>query len=190
MVEPLRESIERDDTLRAALPVPTASLAVRLFDGLRVLALRHLPGAGAALDSALATHGGWPLPNPGECLGGDPWWLWAGPAECLLITSNSAVADGVTQSMKPGREALACAVDRSSGSVVFELAGAGVAELLPRLFDASAIPQQVGQGHRARCLDVGAVPMRVAPDRVLLLVDRQHGLHLAQWIAHAALADA
>lgn len=190
MVEPLRASVERDDTLRAALPAPTAALAVHLFEGLRVLALRYLPGAAAALDSALAAHGGWPLPKPGECLGGDPWWLWTGPSECLLITSNADVAEGVMQALKPGREALACAVDRSSGSVVFELAGPGTAVLLPRLFDASAIPQRVGQGHRARCLDVGAVPMRVAPDRVLLLVDRLHGQHVAQWIAHAALADA
>lgn len=190
MLEPLREPAEGDDALRVALPAPTAALRVSLFAGLRVLALRHLPGAAAAFAAALAGHDGWPLPKPGECLGSDPWWLWTGPAECLLITSNGAVADGVLQSMSPGREALACAVDRSAGSVVFELAGPGTAGLLPRLFDASAIPQRAGQGHRARCVDVGAVPIRVAPDRVLLLVDRLHGLHVAQWIAHAAMADA
>lgn len=190
MADPLQPSAICDVAVRAALPAPTAALKVRLLDGLRVVALRHLPGGTAAVEATLMAHGAAALPMPGECHGSDPWWLWTGPAECLLITSNGAVADGVLQSMSPGREALACAVDRSAGSVVFELAGPGTAGLLPRLFDASAIPQRVGQGHRARCVDVGAVPMRVAPDRVLLLIDRLHGLHVAQWIAHAAMADA
>jgi hypothetical protein len=43
MVEPLPTSGVVDDTLRAALPVPTAALKVRVVEGLRVLSLRHFP---------------------------------------------------------------------------------------------------------------------------------------------------
>lgn len=190
MVEPLPTSGVVDDTLRAALPVPTAALKVRIVEGLGVLSLRHFPGGTAAVEAALDEHAGLPLPKPGECLGADPWRVWTGPTECLLLTSNSPVADGVLQSLAPGRESLACAVDRSSGCVVFDLAGPGVADLLPRLLDASAIPQRAGQGHRARCLDIGAVLLRVAPDRVLLVIDRVHGLYVAQGIGHALQATA
>lgn len=193
MVEPLRTSGIVDEGLRAALPAPTAALTVSVVEDLRILALRFLPGGKAAVEASLVEHGGVPLPKPGECLGADPWRVWTGPTECLLLVSNRAVADGVLQSLAPGRAPLACAVDRSDGCVVFDLAGPGDADLLPRLLDASAIPQQVGRGHRTRCLDIGAVLLRVAPDRVLLVVDRMHGLYVAQWIGHtlqAAVDDA
>ena len=84
-----------------------------------------------------------------------------------------------------GRELLACALDQTAGCLVFELLGHNVTDLLPRLFDASAIPQRVGQASRARLMDISALLMRVGPDRVLLAVDRAHGLYAAQWIAQA-----
>jgi hypothetical protein len=185
MVEHRWASSTVDEVARAALPAPTAALTVSVFDDLRVVSLRHLPGGAAAIEAALATHGLMPLPQPGACRGNDPWLLWTGPTECLLLSSQGGLVDGVLQALAPGRETLAFAVDRSAGCQVFDLLGSGVADLLPRLVDASAIPQRTGQGHRARWMDIGALLVRVEPDRVLLVIDRMHGVYAAQWIRHA-----
>ena len=171
--------------LRAALPAPTAALTVQVVEGLRVLALRHLAGGAAAVEAAVAAHHLAPLPQPGAFRGADPWLVWTGPAECLLLTSNSAQADGVLLALAPGRELLACALDHTAGCLVFELLGHDVTDLLPRLFDASAIPQRVGQASRTRLMDISALLVRVGPDRVLLVVDRVLGVYAAQWIAQA-----
>ena len=172
-------------TVSAAVPAPTAAMTVHVVDGLRVLALRHLAGGAAAIEAAVAAHHLAPLPQPGACHGADPWLVWTGPAECLLLTSNRAQADGVLQALAPGRERLACTLDQTAGCLVFELLGPGVADVLPRLFDASAIPQRAGQASRTRLMDIGALLARVGPDRVLLAVDRAHGIYAAQWIAQA-----
>lgn len=185
MVESLPVTDPLDDEVRAALPAPGTALQVRVVEDLRVVTLRHLPGGMSAVGAVLAQHGAATVPKPGECLGADPWWVWTGPAECLLFTSHGAVADGVLQALAPGGDALACAVDVSAGGLVFDLCGCGVDELLQRLLDASAIPQRVGQGHRARWQDLGGVLLRTAPDRVLLRVERPQALHAARWIAHA-----
>ncbi|MEI6028471.1 MAG: hypothetical protein WCT47_17445 [Betaproteobacteria bacterium] len=198
MVDHLDASSLVDTALLAALPAPTGALAARVVEGLRVLVVRHLPGGQAAIEAtvaAVAAPGLVSLPSPGAFRGVDPWLVWTGPAECLLLTSSSTMAEGVLQGLAPGREALACALDQSAGHLVLELSGLGVAESLHRLFDAGSIPHQVGQGSRARLMDIGAVLLRLAPDRVLLVLDRTHGLYVAQWITHAlqdegALADA
>lgn len=188
MVETLSATAAIDEPLRAALPAATEALKVQVIEDLRVVALRHLAGGTAAVEAALARRGEATLPKPGECLGADPWWVWTGPAECLLLTSHGEVADGMLQALAPGRETLACAVDRSAGGLVFDLHGRGVDGLLQRGVDAGAVPQRVGQGHRARWMDIGVVLLRVTPDRVLLGVDRMQGLYAAQWIAHAVLS--
>jgi sarcosine oxidase gamma subunit len=185
MVDPLAASSPLDPALRAALPAPTAALSVRVVEGVRMLVLRHAAGGHAALEAALAGQGLSPLPQPGTFHGSDPWLLWAGPAECLLFTSHAETADGVLQALAPGQEALACAVDATHGCLVLELQGPGVGAWLARLVDASALPQGPGQGGRVRWMDIRAVLMRLAPDRVWLTVDRPQGLYAARWLAQA-----
>lgn len=170
---------------RPAWPAPSDALTVRVAEGLRVLALRHLPGGTAALEAALSVHGLPPLPKPGACHGADPWLVWTGPTECLLLSSNPAIAEGVLQALASGQEPLACALDQSAGCLVIELQGPAVAEVLPRLFNASAIPRSVGRGGRARLIDIAAVLLRVGPDRIGLVVDRGQGDYVARWITHA-----
>lgn len=185
MADRLAPSSALDAGLRAALPAPTPALMVRVVDGLRVLALRHLVGGAGAIEAALAAHGLAPLAKPGACKGADPWLAWINPAESLLLTSHHAVADGVLRELAPGRVALACALDQSGGCLVVELLGANVDKVLQHLLDVSAIPQRAGQSSRVKLMDISAVVIRLEPDRVLLVVDRMHGIYAAQWLRHA-----
>jgi heterotetrameric sarcosine oxidase gamma subunit len=179
-----------DAELSAALPSATTALTMRVVQDLRVLALRHLSGGTDAIAAALVAPGLERLPRPGAFHGDDPWLLWTGPAEFLLLTSRRAVADAVLQALAPGRAALACALDQSAGQLGFELLGPAVADVLPRLLDASAIPQRAGQACRARLMDISAVVMRLNPECVWLLVDRSHGAYMVLWLARLAQAGA
>ncbi len=202
MVEPLAAASPLESAWPCALPRPRAALKVQVQvqSGLRVLLLRHLAGGTVvlqtALQSALQTALQTPLPahdlaapwpEPGSCHGADPWLIWSRPTEVLLLTTHHAVAEGLLQALRPGREPLACAVDASSGCAVFELLGAGVAELLPHLFDASAIPPHAGRATRARLMDISVTVIRLAPERAWLVVDRTHGLYAAQWLGYGSL---
>lgn len=188
MVEPLAASSSLDEALRVGLPAPTDAMTVRVVEGMRLLALRHLAGGAAAIEATVAVHGLLPLPKPGACHGADPCLVWTGPTECMLLTANGAMADGVLHVLAPGRERLACAVDQSAGCVVLEMLGHGVADVLPRLLDASAVPLRAGQGSRTRLMDISALVIRLEPDRVLLVVDRVHGVYATQWITYALQA--
>lgn len=179
-----------DADLRATLPVASPALTVRILEDLNVLALRHLAGGASAVEAALADHKLTPLPAPGACHGSDPWLLWTGPSEFLLLTSHRTLAHGVLQLLAPGREPLACALDQSPGCLILELQGPGIEDLLPRLLDASAIPRQVGQASRTRLMDIGAVVLRKDRDCIWLIVDRNHGLYAAKWITYAVQAEA
>lgn len=179
-----------DAALISALPPATTALTVRVVQDLRVLALRHLTGGMDAIAAALVCASLEPLPPPGAFHGADPWLLWAGPAEFLLLTSNGAVANAVQKALAPGRVPLACALDQSSGQLAFELLGPAVADVLPRLLDASAIPQRAGQVCRARLMDISGVVMRLSADRVWLVVDRSHGAYTALWLTRAAQVGA
>lgn len=185
MVERLVASSQLDPGLQAALPPATQALAVTVAEGLRALVLRHLPGGAAAVEQVLAAQHLAGLPAPGTFRGDDPWLVWIGPAESLLLTAKGKLADDVLAALQPGCNNLACAVDQSPAWLVFELLGAGVDRLLPRLFDAGAIPGHAGQGWRARFKDISAVVIRLGPSRVWLAVERPHGSYAAAWIGHA-----
>ena len=185
MVEHLASSSNLCAGLEAALPPATQALTVSVVEGLRVLAFRHLVGSETAIDEVPASNHLSGLPTPGTCLGDDPWQVWIGPAESLLLTAKGGLADDVLTALRPGCNSLGCVVDQSAGWLVFELLGAGVDDLLPRLLDASAIPRHAGQGARARFMDISAVVMRLGLGRVLLAVERPHGSYAAQWIGHA-----
>jgi heterotetrameric sarcosine oxidase gamma subunit len=189
MHEPLVPSGAVHTALRAALPGASPALAVRVVEGLNVLALRCLAGGEVAVTAALAAHKLTALPAAGQFLGDDPSLVWNGPAEYLLLTSQHALAQSVLTLLWPGQTPLACALDQSPGCLTLELQGLGIEDILPRLLDASAIPRQVGQTSRTRLIDVGTVVMRRGRDSVWLMLDRSHGLYAAQWISHALQAD-
>lgn len=185
MLEPVASSSPLGLAWQDALPPASPALSVSVAGGLRVLVFRHLAGGAAGTDDALAAHGLPALPAPGVCLGNDPWQVWTGPTESLLLTSDDTLADGMAAALRPGCHGLACVLDQSAGWLVFDLRGADVDALLPHLLDASAIPRHAGRGWRARFMDIRSVVMRVEPDRVFLVVERPHGSYAAQWIGHA-----
>jgi len=185
MPERLAATSPLDDLWQAALPAPTPALRVSVVDGLRVVVIRHLPGGILAANEALAAHRLHPVPAPGTCAGDDPWQVWIGPSESLLMTTNSDLADRMLAAFSPGGHPLVCALDTSAAWLVFDLRGAGVDELLPRLLDDNAIPRHPGQGVPTRFMDIRAVVVRLLPERVWVAVDRSHGGSTALWIGHA-----
>ena len=75
-------------------------------------------------------------------------------------------------------------VDRSHGSIVFDLRG-DVDAWLARLADAAAIPRVPGRGTRLRCIDVSAVVLRLAPECAWVVVDRGVDHYVCRWLAYA-----
>ncbi len=189
MDDHLSSSQQADAAWQAVLPPASQALKVSVAGGLRVLALRYLAGGAAAIHEVLAAHHLPPLPVAGTCVDSDPWQVWTGPAESLLMTMNDRLADDLVAALRPGCHRLACVFDQSAAWTVFELNGTDVDNLLPRLLDASAVPSHAGQGGRARFVDISAVVMRVGPERWVLGVDRSHERYAAQWIGHAWLAS-
>lgn len=164
----------------------TSAASVRHVELLRVVALRHLPGGDAELETALTRHGlSGQLPRPGRFEGVDPVVAWRNPREVVLITAREEVADGVLLELRPGRHPLACAVDRSCGDMALELQGQGAGAVLSRLMDANAIPMQTHHVTHARLADIAVTVLRHADDRIWLLAEGAYASHVARWVGHA-----
>jgi heterotetrameric sarcosine oxidase gamma subunit len=185
MVEGGQASSPVPEGLDLSLPLPSAAQSVRPVPGLRVLSLRYLADGAAVVNAVVAAHGLTQLPEPGTFRGADPYLVWTGPAEFLLLTTSTAVAEGVQEALAPGREALACTLDQTAGCLVFELMGHEVADVLLHLLDVNALPKQVGDGTRTRLVDIGSVVLRLGTDRIWLVIDRAHSDYVLQWITHA-----
>ena len=167
------------------LPAPVPGLSVRLVDPFRVVALRHLPGGAPAIETAANEQALPRLPVAGHFEGHEPYFLWCNSREWLLITTSDGLADDLLHALPASSAALAYAVDRSAGSVIFELTGADMTVVLPRLFDAGAIPQKPGQGTRARFVDIAVIALHLTNDRIWLLADRGNDRYIAQWLTYA-----
>lgn len=168
---------------------PSAARSVRPVPGLRVLSLRYLADGAAAVNAAVSAHGLTQLPEPGTFRGADPYLVWTGPAEFLLLTTSSAVAAGVQEALAPGREALACALDQTAGCLVLELMRHEVADVLLHLLDVNAVPREVGDSTRTRLVDIASVVLRLDTDRIWLVIDRAHSEYVLEWITHAMDAE-
>lgn len=155
-----------------------AQRGIRRLAAVRVLSLRHLPGA------ALAE----PLPPPGCCVGAGSRLLWCSPSECLWIGDDGALADAFLARHAPGRDPLACAVDRTDGSIVLELDAAVAQHALPRCMDAMAIPAVPGRGSSGRLADIQVTLLRVSADTLWLVADRTHEAYLLAWLDPASPA--
>lgn len=186
MVERL-EALRRSDMgrLQSLLPAPTAAVSARLVEPLRVVSLRYLPGSERAIEKTLAAVGLSRFAQAGRFEGTEPMLLWRSPSEMLFISSSDRAADDLLRALPVDDDPLACALDQSAGSCVIELQGEGVDAVLQRLLDASAIPQQPGQGTRARLADIAVGVWRLEAQRVGLLFDRSHDTYVAQWLAYA-----
>ena len=186
---PLRTS-HRDSMLRSA-PLPSdEAFTVHVIENMQVVSLRHLADRTEAIERTLAVHHLTRLPKPGTYDGTDPWFVWTGPTEILLLTSIEAIAEDMLHALSPNNEDLACAFDSSAGCVVFDLLGPGINHVLRRLLDASAIPMQAPHAIRARFMDVCAVVVRLGPERALVAVDRSYASYAATWMAHTWRAEA
>jgi len=163
-------------TLGALLPA-----GVSLVEPLRVLSLRCLPGSEAALAATTGT-----LPGPGRFTGTDPLLVWRSPSEWLHVGTRDEPADALLRALPPGGATQA--IDLSDGIAVFELQGPRLDALLPRLLDAGVQLGVPGQGTRARLADIAVVALRLAPERLWLLIDRANAHYLAHWLAYASAA--
>lgn len=170
----------------AAPDVVAGPVAVRRIEPLAVVALRHLPSAGDALARALQAAGISNMPAPGQassnrqCPGA--WALWRCPSELTLLAFERAAADVAVAAL--AGETLACAVDLTDGTLVLELQGPLVDDLLRRLVDSHSVPAAQGSAVRARLVDIAVVLVRPQVDRVWLLADRSHDHYLANWLCH------
>jgi heterotetrameric sarcosine oxidase gamma subunit len=173
--------------LAALWPKSSPEMALQVVEPMHVLSLRHLPGGGTSVLSAVMAGNALPeLPVPGHCCGIEPRLIWCSPNETLLLTKEARLASALLAALRPEPGALACALDVSAGTLVVEMKGANVEALLSRLVDAQALPRDAGQASRMRLVDIAVVVWRDAPDRAGLLIDRANVHHLALWLSHRA----
>lgn len=162
-------------------------VAVRRIEPLAVVALRHLPGGGEALDAALRVAGVTARPVPGLALGNGrspgSWALWRSPSELTLLALERPAADGAMAAL--ASTPLACAIDQTDGTLALELHGRQLNELLRRLVDSHSLPVAPGSAVRARLADIAVTLLRQQPDTVWLLSDRSHADYVSSWLRHA-----
>jgi sarcosine oxidase gamma subunit len=170
------------------IPGATDNCTVSIVEPQRVISIRHLPDRENALQNVLADANVRQVPAAGHFEGEDPFLLWLTPTEYLLITSSDAFADDFLAALPTAQNALAYALDLSAGYLVVELQGEGIQDVLPRLLDASAIPQTPGRCTRARVVETAAIMLRFTDNRVWLVTDRVNDRYLMRWIAYAMQA--
>lgn len=177
-----RQALERrvDDD-----PPAPGALRLAWLDPLRVVVVRALPAAACGWIDLLREGGVMRLPAPGHCEGDAVRIAWRSPTEYWIVTRQPALLDRVVEALRPGATALACAVDRSAGTVGIALQGDDIDQWLSRLVDAAALPARAGQATRARCADLPVVLLRVQAQRVWLLVERPVADFLVGWLLAA-----
>jgi sarcosine oxidase gamma subunit len=168
----------------ATAPVRPGTPRARRVPGLRVVSLRWLDGD----DSARQAMEGRGLPwvtAPGTLSGTDPIVAWRAPHERVLLGPSGAPLDALLGELAPGCQPDALAVDLSESAAVFSLDGPGLDDWLAHLVDASAIPRAAGRAATCRMADIAALLLRLAPDRLWLLVDVALVAYVEHWLAHA-----
>lgn len=176
----------------AELPeASTHAPGARRLHGLKVVTVRWLEADSAARDALLRAGLPW-VSAPGMHDGTDPLVAWRAPRERLLVGTGAEPLATVVDALAPGRHTTTLALDASEATAAFELHGPALDDWLARLVDASAVPRSTRQGSRCRLADVAVVLMRIAPDRVWLLVDRPLAPYVGEWIAytHAGMTSA
>lgn len=155
----------------------------RRLDGLRVVTLRHTESPAAAA-AALEDIGLALPPKTGDLTStGGLHAVHRQPEETLVLGPDAPVFDALLGALPPGRHADAVALDLSHGLAVIELGGPHLDDWLSHLVDVQAIPTAPGRASRGRLVDIAVLMVRLAPDRLWLVVDRSLCPYLANWLS-------
>jgi hypothetical protein len=167
-------------------------------DGLSV-APRHFPwiaslryfDAGGDFTAGLAALLGGAMPRPLQCAhyapaaGTGVRLICCHSTETLALCESSATGAAL-QAYCDGR-ADGCLVELTGGLWAWTVAGGRGADLIARLGSVAAVPGP-GEARTARLAEIAATVVRVAPEELLLLVDRVYAEHLQAWMRET-LAD-
>lgn len=151
----------------------------RPLDGLRVMKLRHAAPSAAAAAALDAIGLAWP-PKTGDVTSTKSVLAVRRQSEETVALGPDAPAfDTLLRAAAPGRHADATALDLSHGIAVIELDGPRLDEWLCHLVGARAIPTAAGRASRVRLTDITVLVVRLANDRLWLVVDRSQCLYFA-----------
>lgn len=156
----------------------------RPLDGFRAVGLHAWPGDTAARDAVRQAGLPW-ADAPGTLAGTDPVVAWRSPREWLLVGRTVEPLQRLLADLAPGRHDLAIAVDQTEALAVLDLHGPALDAWLARLADAAGLPSVPGHASRCRLADMPALLLRLADDRLWLVVDRPRLAHVRDWLAHA-----
>jgi sarcosine oxidase gamma subunit len=149
-----------------------------------VLTIRHFPGDTSARDAVQQLGLPW-SETPCRLTGSDPWLVWRSPQETIAIECEGGRLLQLLDLLTAGTSATAMAADHSEAVAVVELQGPLLDEWLAHLVDALSIPRIPGSAARARMADASALLARLAPDRLLVIVDKPILPYVQEWLAYA-----
>jgi len=107
------------------------------------------------------------------------------PEEAILIGTSGTRLDTLVAALAPGRHADAFATDLSDGMATIALEGPRLEAWLARVVDAMAIPRSPGTATRVRFADIAVLLLRLAPERIWLVVDRALAAYAGEWLTYA-----
>lgn len=110
---------------------------------------------------------------------------WRRPGECLLISPDSGIIDGIMKAS--GRLADGRAINLTDGTCVLRIRGSRSAELFSRIGGHDSMPP-ARSSRASRVAELPVILIRAQSDDMLLLVDRVYVEHLMQWL-RASVAD-
>lgn len=156
----------------------------RVVSGCAVVTIRHFPGDTSARDAVRQLGLAWPG-DPGELTGSDPWLAWRSPQESIAFGLERDRPQRLLERLAPGRSESAVAIDLSEALGIVELHGPRLDEWLAHLVDASSIPRRPGRATRARMAEAAVLLLRLADERLWLMLDRPILAYAENWLAWA-----
>ena len=165
------------DLLTASLNQP----GLRELSAIFAVTLRHFPDDASVSPELAALGLAWPL-KPGQMVGSDPWLVWRGPQEALLLSTQRHSVDRLLSALAPGLSPTALAAELSDSLMTCELHGPRLDDWLGHLVDASSIPRQAGSASRARLADVAVLLLRLDAQRLWLMADRSISAYVINWL--------
>jgi heterotetrameric sarcosine oxidase gamma subunit len=123
-------------------------------------------------------------PDPATAWGRDgPLIARLQPEEAVVIGPPGAIIDALLAALAPGPASEAIAIDLTHGALVIALEGPRLDEWLAHLVDAAALPRAAGRCCRCRFVDVPALLVRLAAERLWLVVDRALAPYVTDWLS-------
>lgn len=156
----------------------------RVVDSFSAVAIRHFPGDTSARDAVHQLGLAW-SEAPGTLTGSDPWLAWRSPRETIAFGLERARSQELLERLAPGRSAGAMTIDVTEALGVIELHGVALDEWLAHLVDAMSIPRQSGRCTRARMAEAAVMLLRIAEDRLWMVIDRPIRAYAEDWLAYS-----